>query len=100
MDISFQMPISVRDKSWVTRKPKSTPKKSLSSDPNSTSSSDPLTQALFESFLAFAPNPSALFHFTMWMFPIEHPSLFAAHQLQFFCCTSGASHMHSCWPFQ
>src|SRR5882724_11432853 len=29
------------------------------------------------------------------MLPMEHPSLFAVHQLQFFCCASGAGHKHS-----
>src|SRR5882724_10543101 len=83
------------DRSWVTRAPMSNPANSVSSDPNSTSPSDPSTRACFSSFLAFEPEPSALFCFTTRMLPMEHPSLLAAHRLQFFCHASGAGHTHS-----
>src|SRR5882724_11530889 len=95
MDISCRIPSSVTDRSWVTRAPMSNLANSVSSNPDSTSPSDPSTRACFSSFLAFTPEPSALFHFATRMLQMEHPSLLAAHRLQFFCCTSGAGHMHS-----
>src|SRR5882724_9989860 len=94
-DISCQILSSTTDRSWVTHAPMSNPANSVSSDPDSTSPSDPSTHAHFGSFPAFAPEPSALFRFATWMLLMEHPSLLAVHRLQFFCRASGASHTHS-----
>src|SRR5882724_11470792 len=71
------------------RAPVSNQAYSVSSDSDSTSPSNPLTQARFSSFPAFTPEPSALFCFTTWMLLMEHPSFLAAHRLQFFCSTPG-----------
>src|SRR5882724_11112350 len=94
-DISCRIPSSATDRSWVTHAPMSNPTNLVSSNPDSTSPSNPSTRARFSSFPAFAPEPSALFCFATWMPPMDHPSLFAAHQLQFFCHTSRAGHTHS-----
>src|SRR5882724_7846918 len=78
-DISCWIPSNVTDRSWVTHAPMSNPAKSVLSDPESTSPSDPSTQAHFGSFPAFTPKPSALFHFMTQVLPMEHPSLFVVH---------------------
>src|SRR5882724_10623650 len=65
---------SMTNRSWIIHVPKSTPTRSLFSNPDSTSTSNPSTQALFGSSPAFTPKPSALFHFAMWMLLIKHPA--------------------------
>src|SRR5882724_6178918 len=85
-DISCQIPSNTTDRSCVTHAPMSNPANSVSSDPISTSPSDPLTQAHFGSFPAFPPEPLARFHFVTQMLPMAALAvIFLRHKHNIIC---------------